>query len=381
MRLGPDPLAPPMPEPEPPPIIVPEGPPVPPTASDSLAIAPDQILTNERFEPQPLLPEPPVLPEPSLRTIAPTHMAPPVVAPTPVAPPVVAPLPAPRETISAAVPPVGRPPRRTRRALPKVSPALLAGLTGVVLFAALSGFGREVRVAKPITAHIDHLLQSFGFTINEVSITGHKLALDSDIYAALQIDRDSSILGYDVIAARKRIEDISWIAEAEVARVLPDKLRVHVTERKPVALWRNGDQQALIDATGRILARVSRNADATLPVVAGSGAPEATSELLGALALHPTLAKRVAIATRIGNRRWSLALADGSVIHLPEAASRDALRRLSDLDRRAGLLNRPAQVIDLRRQGVVAIGAQTRRAQSTPTPPAAQPAAARPSVE
>ena len=61
-----------------------------------------------------------------------------------------------------------------------------------------------------------------------------------------------------------------------------------------------------------------------------------------------------------------LELADGTIVHLPEATARDALRRLANLDRRAGLLNRPAQIIDLRRQGIVAVGTQTRRAQAAP---------------
>jgi len=237
-----------------------------------------------------------------------------------------------------------------------------AGLAGVLLFAGLSGFGREVRVATPIGAQIDLLLRSAGFSINEIAISGHRLTLDADIFTALRIDANTSILAYDVAAARKRVEDISWVAEAHVARVFPDKLRIVVSERKPVALWRHGDQQALIDATGRVLARVAKGSQPSLPVVAGEGAPAAAAELLGALELHPWIGQRIQTATRVGQRRWSLALTDGTMIHLPEASAADALRRLAEMDRRTRLLSRPHQTIDLRRVGLVALAPVPKRA-------------------
>lgn len=274
----------------------------------------------------------------------------------PASQPVVEPAPAP---VLVAVPP-----RRARsfRHRVRIPPLAVAGLAGVLLFAGLSGFGREVRVATPLGAQLDHLLRSAGFAINEIAISGHRLTLDADVFAALRIDAETSILAYDVVSARKRIEEISWVAEAHVARLFPDKLRIVITERKPLALWRHGDQQALIDATGRVLARVAKGSQPSLPVVAGEGAPAAAAELLGALELHPGLAQRVESATRVGQRRWSLALTDGTLIHLPEASAADALRRLADMDRRARLLSRPYQTIDLRRAGLVALGPVPKRA-------------------
>lgn len=254
-----------------------------------------------------------------------------------------------------------RPFRPGRRRI-RVPTLALAGFLGAVLFAALSGFGRDVRVATPISAQLDHLLRSAGLAINEVAVSGHRLTLDQEIFAALGLETEVSILAFDVAAARARIEQISWVAEAQVVRVFPDKLRVEITERKPVALWRDGEHVALIDITGRVLARVGKGSQPALPVVAGHGAPEATAELLAALELHPDLARRIDTATRVGNRRWSLALQDGTIIHLPEASAEQALHRLADLERRARLLNRPYQTIDLRRTGLIALAPAARRA-------------------
>lgn len=243
----------------------------------------------------------------------------------------------------------------------KLAPVLAAALLGAVVFAALSDFGRDARVAKPLPQRIDSLLVSAGLTINEISVTGHRHALDTDIYAALQTETGGSILGFDVAAARRRIEQISWVAEAHVVRIFPDKLKVQIRERAPIAVWRTEKASILVDATGRHLANVASGSAPSLPVIAGAGAPAAASDLLKALADHPTLAERLQVATRIGERRWSLSLADGTLIHLPEANVVLALERLATLDRRQPLLAEARQVIDLRRSGQVAIAQPTER--------------------
>ena len=140
-----------------------------------------------------------------------------------------------------------------------LTPLLAAGLVGALLFAGLSDFGRTARLATPLAQQFDTLLQSAGLGLNEVALTGHRLTLDNDIYAALHLDRDGSLVGYDVAAARRRIEALSWVADAHIARVFPDKLKVHITERRAVAIWQQSDRSALIDATGRVLAYVANS--------------------------------------------------------------------------------------------------------------------------
>lgn len=72
---------------------------------------------------------------------------------------------------------------------------------------------------------------------------------------------------------RAMIEDIPWVEAAMVARALPDRLRVSLRERVPVAFLRTGSGLALVDANGVILPlaaseRPSR-ASFTFPVISG----------------------------------------------------------------------------------------------------------------
>jgi cell division protein FtsQ len=53
---------------------------------------------------------------------------------------------------------------------------------------------------------------------------------------------------------RKQLEQISWIQHATVMRLLPDRIRINVVERQPVAFTRHGQQIGLVDADGVLLA-------------------------------------------------------------------------------------------------------------------------------
>jgi len=54
---------------------------------------------------------------------------------------------------------------------------------------------------------------------------------------------------------RNQIAQIAWVEDASVQRILPNRLRVEITERTPAAFFRNGSELALIDAHGVILDR------------------------------------------------------------------------------------------------------------------------------
>jgi len=69
-------------------------------------------------------------------------------------------------------------------------------------------------------------------------------------------------------ARRNQLEQIPWVESASVQRILPNRLRIELTERTPVAFARNGKRAALIDAHGVILDR-PRGEDLHFPIVAG----------------------------------------------------------------------------------------------------------------
>ncbi len=79
-------------------------------------------------------------------------------------------------------------------------------------------------------------LRSPLFTIREISVEGiDKLSLD-EIYLAMSIREGMNIWKISPPELKERILTIPRVSEAEVDRILPDKLFVHIREKYPLAL-------------------------------------------------------------------------------------------------------------------------------------------------
>ena len=81
-------------------------------------------------------------------------------------------------------------------------------------------------------------------------------------------DVGRSIFLVPLARRRAMLEEISWVESAAVARDWPNRLRVGVRERTPVAFLRTASGLAMVDAAGVILERPER-ANYTFPVLTG----------------------------------------------------------------------------------------------------------------
>jgi cell division protein FtsQ len=230
----------------------------------------------------------------------------------------------------------------------RLLPLAVCACLGAAAFAWLSDGGRSARAAAPLAEQIDGLLVSAGFGINEIWLSGHRNTADADLFAVLATEKSGSLLRFDPRQAREHIEQLSWIDTAAVTRVFPDRLSVVVRERTPFAVWIHKGRHALIDASGRILAHVTKEVREDLPRISGEAAPEAAAELIIALQRHPEIAGKVAVADRVGKRRWTLAFASGAVVQLPAEGQTDAIDRLADLQMRQHVLDGSPLHVDLR---------------------------------
>lgn len=71
---------------------------------------------------------------------------------------------------------------------------------------------------------------------------------------------------------RRQLEQIPWVEQATVMRLLPDQIHVAIVERQPVAFVRHGQQIGLVDANGVLLdmpAAVMAQRHYSFPVLTG----------------------------------------------------------------------------------------------------------------
>ena len=235
--------------------------------------------------------------------------------------------PAPRPVLKKASSRNARPRRRIGRKLKLQLQMLALFIVGVSGFLVLAKVARPLNSPAPALAEIERLMELAGLGITQVSLTGHRFTVDSDVFDALGLGQVHTMLSFDSRAAQDRIERLPWVERASIERVLPDRLEVRISERSPAAVWRLGDRNFLIDKSGRVLAPVRKDVMASLPRVAGEGAATEAGNLQALLDNYPALRQRVDVAERIGRRRWALRLTDGSTVQLPAKGEARAIAR------------------------------------------------------
>jgi cell division protein FtsQ len=103
---------------------------------------------------------------------------------------------------------------------------------------------------------------------DQLELTGNRIVAREAVLQQFAHDRGRSVLRIPLDARRSAIEELPWVESASVQRILPNRIRVELTERSPIAFLRNGTELALIDAHGVILDR-PRGGNYQFPIVTG----------------------------------------------------------------------------------------------------------------
>ncbi len=103
---------------------------------------------------------------------------------------------------------------------------------------------------------------------DQIELSGNHIVSREAVVQQFVHDHNRSVLRIALDTRRSQIEQIPWVESASVQRILPNRIRVELTERTPVAFARNGNELALIDAHGVILER-PQGEDLRFPIVSG----------------------------------------------------------------------------------------------------------------
>src|SRR5215469_9858010 len=102
----------------------------------------------------------------------------------------------------------------------------------------------------------------------QIEVQGNRYVPAEAIAEKFSTDMGRSVIRVPLTERREEIESIPWVEEAHVQRVMPNRIRVEIAERAPVAFLRSGSDLSLVDAHGVILERPA-DAEFKFPVVAG----------------------------------------------------------------------------------------------------------------
>lgn len=123
------------------------------------------------------------------------------------------------------------------------------------------------------TAYVGH---DYGLSARRFRLSGASaVELENIRYASPGVvragfaeDAGRSIFAISLEERRQALEEIPWVATARVLRIWPNRLRVVIDERTPIAFLRQGKDLMLVDAAGVVLERPA-GATFTFPVLTG----------------------------------------------------------------------------------------------------------------
>ena len=117
----------------------------------------------------------------------------------------------------------------------------------------------------------NYLLYSPGILLrsaDQIEIQGNRFVPPESIAEKFSADMGRSVVRVPLTERREALESLPWVEQAHVQRVLPNRIRVEITERTPVAFLRTGSDLSLVDAQGVILDRPVEG-EFRFPVVGG----------------------------------------------------------------------------------------------------------------
>ena len=161
------------------------------------------------------------------------------------------------------------------RGLPQTVGGRIA--TGVVLALCLGLCGAVFMFARDVLLHDERFVIP---SSSSIEFVGNAHVTRAQLLSIFGEDVERNIFSISLPQRRAELERLPWVAHATVMRLLPNRMRVSVIERTPVAFVRQGSHIGLVDAAGVLLDMPSdakANGQYSFPVVSGISANDPLS--------------------------------------------------------------------------------------------------------
>lgn len=242
--------------------------------------------------------------------------------------------------------------RRVHAVFADTSPIFRTALIVLTLlagagFGAIRGHHLDAAVVQ-LREMRETLASAVGFHVEAVALTGNTRLTRDEILAMAGIGANTSLLFLDVAQIREKLKASTWVADATVLKLYPDRLHIAITERHPFALWQRDGKVVVISADGTVVEQELDARFANFPLVVGRGAERQARDFLAVVDRFPDIRQQVQAYILVAERRWNLRMKSGLDIRLPEFETERALEQLAALDRDKKILSRDITAIDLR---------------------------------
>src|SRR5262245_37701802 len=98
-----------------------------------------------------------------------------------------------------------------------------------------------------------YLRTSQRFEVRQLSVSGLRRVQETQVVERADFDIGTNVFAVDLDNIRQRVEGLQWVHHAVVQRVLPNEIKINVTEREPIGLARIKGEIYEFDVEGVVL--------------------------------------------------------------------------------------------------------------------------------
>ena len=215
-------------------------------------------------------------------------------------------------------------------------------------------FYNKVTTNYKFTNMMNEILIKKGFLIENIHITGNNILTKEDILSSFQDLKNKNIFNIDLLQIHKILLLNKWIKDLEIKRILPNTIKIKITEQKAIAIWQTKSGNKLITQKGNvILVKKVNDFKNQLPIMNGAEANQNTLKILKILKQNPQLYERIWSISYISKRRWDIRFKEGLKILLPKDDIEKAWLRIQHLQKNYNILELGLTEIDIRNKNQI----------------------------
>ena len=125
---------------------------------------------------------------------------------------------------------------------------------------------------------------------DNIEVRGTHNVTRAQVLEVMASDIGRNVFFVPLTDRKKQLEDIAWVESASVMRLLPDRLRIEIKERAPVAFVQIGSRVSLIDASGVVMDMpATRQTHYSFPVITGMQESEPLSTRAARMKIYSAL--------------------------------------------------------------------------------------------
>ncbi len=235
------------------------------------------------------------------------------------------------------------------------------GSSFAILFLLASGTagffigGHDAAFRRDYGSVPDALARWAGFGVEQIAVEGFAELTRDEVIGYSGLDARASLPFLDPQQLQDRLLQVPLIAQAQVTKLYPDRLRIDIRERVPYALWQKEGEVKVIAADGTAIETLTDPRFLRLPHVVGKEANLRVTEYVALASAVPELQPLIRAGTLVAGRRWNLKMQNGVDLLLPEQEAAEALRRFWTIEKEAKISERAVLAIDLRLPDRIAV--------------------------